>query len=49
VKAAQDAFFPSALRWLELIHGRGPEAIEATYRRVLDGEARPHQGLILSP
>lgn len=49
LKQAQNAFFPAALTWLELSHGRGEAAIEATYRRVLHGDAQPQQGLTLSP
>jgi hypothetical protein len=48
LQEAQGQFYPDALSWLELVHGRGPEAIESTYRRVLDGQTEPHQGMILS-
>jgi len=34
--------------WLEVVRGCGAAAVEATYREVLAGRARPHQGHILS-
>jgi hypothetical protein len=38
----------SARDWLEIERGRGKAAIEATYRKVLDGRAAPDRGYILS-
>lgn len=35
-------------RWLEVVHGRGPAAVERVYREVLAGRALPHQGHVLS-
>lgn len=34
--------------WLEVVRGYGPAAVEATYRDILAGRARPHQGHVLS-
>jgi hypothetical protein len=48
VAAAEQAFLASARDWLEIEHGRGTAAIEATYRKVLDGLAAPDRGYILS-
>jgi hypothetical protein len=48
VAAAEQAFLASARDWLEIERGRGTAAIEATYRKVLDGLAAPDRGYILS-
>jgi hypothetical protein len=42
-------FLPSVESWLKVRHGRGPQAVEAAYREVLDGRSTPEIGLILSP
>ncbi|MCI0749694.1 MAG: DUF2855 family protein [Nevskiales bacterium] len=42
------AFLPSVNRWLKVIEGHGPAAIEAAYREVLEGKSRPELGHILS-
>ena len=34
--------------WLEVEHGRGPEAVQETYLRVLDGRSAPTAGHVLS-
>lgn len=34
--------------WLEVVEGRGPEAVERVYREVLDGEIDPATGHVLS-
>jgi hypothetical protein len=48
VAAAEQAFLASARDWFEIERGRGPAAIEATYRKVLDGLAAPDRGYILA-
>ena len=35
--------------WLEVIHGRGPEALQQAYLEVLDGKVDPAAGHVLSP
>ena len=35
--------------WLEVIHGRGPEALKEAYLEVLDGKVDPAVGHVLSP
>jgi hypothetical protein len=45
---AQRAFFPSVDSWMNIVHGVGPEAVEAVYRETLDGKAAPEVGHILS-
>lgn len=42
------AFLPSVAGWLQVRHGRGPAAIEATYKDVLEGRATPEAGHVLS-
>jgi len=34
--------------WLEVEHGRGPEAVEGVYRQLLDGRASPSVGHVVS-
>jgi hypothetical protein len=34
--------------WLEVVHGRGPEALVSTYLDMLGGRAKPHRGQVLS-
>jgi hypothetical protein len=36
-------------RWLEVVHGRGPEAVEAAYRELLDGRVGSATGHVLAP
>ena len=38
----------STMRWLEILHAHGAADIECVYRKVLDGQAQPGQGLICS-
>lgn len=42
------AFLPSVEGWLEVRTGRGPEAVAATYREVLEGRQPPKVGHMLS-
>ena len=49
VGRASAAFVADALRWLKLETHRGPEAIVAAYRSVLQGDARPDAGIICVP
>ncbi|MEA2272262.1 MAG: hypothetical protein QOI98_970 [Solirubrobacteraceae bacterium] len=35
-------------RWLEVVEGRGPEAVERAYREVLEGQTDPKVGHVLS-
>lgn len=35
-------------RWLDVVHGRGPEAVERAYRELLDGRTDPSVGHVLS-
>ena len=46
--AAWRSFLAFGDRWLRVVHGRGPDAVESTYRDVLEGRARPDQGHVLS-
>jgi hypothetical protein len=34
--------------WLEVVHGQGPEAVEAAYLELLEGRAEPAKGHVLS-
>ncbi len=45
---AWQRFAAASDAWLEVVRGYGPAAVEATYREVLEGRARPHQGHVLS-
>jgi len=45
---AMRRFLGSAATWLELTAGRGPAAVEAVYRALLDGRADPAAGHVLS-
>jgi hypothetical protein len=49
VGAMSAAFVADAKRWLKFETHRGPEAIVAAYRTVLQGDARPDVGLICVP
>lgn len=42
------AFLPSVSRWLQVKHGRGPEAVRSIYMEVLEGRSAPATGHILS-
>ena len=42
------AFLPSVKGWLEVRTGRGPEAVAAVYREVLDGRQPPKLGHMLT-
>ncbi|MGZ8821324.1 MAG: DUF2855 family protein [Aeromicrobium sp.] len=50
--AAWAAFMQPVTRadnpWLQVVRGRGPEAVEACYAALLDGTVRPQEGHILS-
>jgi hypothetical protein len=41
-------FVESTRDWLEIARGYGPDAVAATYERILDGEAAPSEGHVLS-
>ncbi len=41
-------FVPWTEGWLEVEHGRGPEAVERVYRQLLAGETSPSVGHVLS-
>lgn len=43
------AFLPTVTPWLQVRHGRGPDAVRAVYMEVLEGRSAPHLGHILSP
>lgn len=45
---AMQAFLASAAAWLRITEGRGPAAVEAVYRAMLDGRANPAEGHVLS-
>ncbi len=47
--AAWEAFLPIVASMIEVSEGVGPDAIEATYRAVLDGSASPNVGYVLVP
>jgi NADPH:quinone reductase-like Zn-dependent oxidoreductase len=42
------AFLPSVQRWLKVVQNRGPQAIEAIYREVLDNRCPPDTAHMLS-
>jgi hypothetical protein len=42
------AFLPSASRWLQVRHGRGPDAVRDIYMEVLEGRSTPTAGHMLS-
>jgi hypothetical protein len=42
------AFLGAAGAWMQVIHGRGPAAVERVYLEVLAGRARPDEGQVLS-
>ncbi|MDX2232956.1 MAG: DUF2855 family protein [Hyphomonadaceae bacterium] len=45
--AAWSRFMGSAAGWLSIVEEQGPEALEARWRMLLDGKARPEEGFIL--
>ncbi len=47
--AAWLAFVEPASRWIHVVRGVGPAAIERVYQDVLAGRARPDEGHVLSP
>jgi hypothetical protein len=47
--AAWAPFVADAPRWLRVIEGVGPDAVTEAYRAVLEGQAGPDEGHVLSP
>jgi hypothetical protein len=45
---AWQAFLPSIEAWMKIVHGRGPDAVEALYRELLEGDVDPEVGHMLS-
>ena len=45
---AMQGFLASTATWLRLVEGRGPAAVEAVYRAMVDGRAKPAEGHVLS-
>lgn len=45
---AWGSFTASAQTWIDVEHGTGPAAVEAVYQRVLEGNAPPDKGYVLS-
>jgi hypothetical protein len=48
VDDAMTKFSASASRWLRVVEGRGPDAVESVYRALLEGRTDPAAGHILS-
>lgn len=48
VDHAWDRFVGSASNWLEVVVHRGPEAVVAAYREVVNGAVAPHQAAIIA-
>jgi hypothetical protein len=46
--AAWSGFAPMLDRWLKVIEGRGPAAVQQVYLDTLNGRVPPEQGHILS-
>ena len=46
--AALNDFIAAAGKWICIVEGRGPKAVEAAYHAVLNGEASPAEGHVLS-
>jgi hypothetical protein len=46
--AAFGEFLPPVKRWLQVRHGRGPEAVQSVYLEVLEGRSAPQVGHMLS-
>jgi len=42
-------FAGRASRWIDVVHARGPAAVDRVYRDVLEGRASPSHGYVLSP
>lgn len=47
--AAWVPFVADAPRWMTVVHGEGAEAVAAAYQVVLEGRARPEEGVMLRP
>lgn len=47
IAAALAGFLASASAWLRIVESRGPAAVEATYRALLEGTADPAEGHVL--
>lgn len=47
IAGALRAFLASAAPWLRLVEGRGPAAVEAAYRAVLEGQADPAEAHVV--
>ena len=45
---AWEAFLPTVEKWMQIQHHSGRDAVEATYRRTLDGDVDPAVGQMLS-
>jgi uncharacterized protein DUF2855 len=45
---AWEAFLPSVEDWMKVVHGHGPEDLEAVYREVLEGKVDPEVGHMVS-
>lgn len=45
---AWNAFLPVVTDWIRVVDRSGPDAVEATYREVLDGEADPADAFVCS-
>jgi hypothetical protein len=48
VSDAWRPFVEGTERWLDVVHGSGPEAVEAVYRELLDGRTDPSIGHVLT-
>ena len=47
IAGALGGFLASASAWLRVVEARGPTAVEATYRALLEGTADPAEGHVL--
>jgi len=48
IGASWSQFREASESWLKVVRGRGPEALEDVYRRLLGGKAAPNEGHVLS-
>lgn len=48
VDQAWDQFLGPAQKWIHVENARGPQQVQKAYRHVLDGNAKPDEGYILS-
>ena len=48
VADAMRRFLGSAARWLRIIEGRGPAALESTYRAIVGGQIDPAEGHVIA-